>query len=97
MKVLRPPDQDNARYEIGQTIDMEIENRLMALRFILLWRRSYLITQEFRSTKPVLTKPIVRVMSISKPDEDEETAVRRIINQTVNEGNLLICHSNVSA
>lgn len=80
MKVLRPPDQDNARYEIGQSIDMEIENRLMALR----------------STKPVLTKPIVRVMSISKPDEDEETAVRRIINQTINEGNLLICHSNLN-
>merc|ERR1719427_1340433 len=76
MKVLPPPtmsdDVNNmAEYDHSKKMELEIEKRLAALR----------------SDEPVtkLRKPIVRVMSISREDEDEETAVKRIIDQTVNE------------
>ena len=49
---------------------------------------------DLRSDGPItkVRKPIVRVMSISREDEDEETAVKRIIDQTVNEGKLFILY-----
>jgi len=59
MKVLKPTSiENNEKYEKGQLEDMEIENRLEALR-------SFPVNKTTGS-KP---KPIVRVMSISKRDE----------------------------
>jgi len=77
MKFLPPPnlsDQSSNtinEYENSKKLELEIENRLADLR----------------SDGPItkVRKPIVRVMSISREDEDEETAVKRIIDQTVNE------------
>ena len=78
MKVLPPPNLshcDNAsEYENSKKLELEIENRLADLR------------SDGPLTK--VRKPIVRVMSISREDQDEETAVKRIIDQTLNEGKL---------
>jgi len=77
MKVLPPPNladessQSQSEYENSKKLELEIENRLADLR------------NDGPITK--VRKPIVRVMSISREDEDEETAVKRIIDQTVNE------------
>ena len=70
--------QNQSEYENSKKLELEIENRLADLR----------------SDGPItkVRKPIVRVMSISREDEDEETAVKRIIDQTVNEGKLFILY-----
>ena len=73
MAQLPPPNKDQERaYAEGKREELEIERRLAQLR-----------EDDNVTKKP--SKPIVRVMSVSHESDDEETAVRRIIEQTASE------------
>lgn len=63
-------------YQDGKTIEDDIEHRLAQLR------------DDHHSQPTRKNKPIIRVMSVSDPDIDEEQAVKRIIEQTVAEVNM---------
>jgi len=64
-----PPPNQPTGYQEGKREELEIERRLELLRG--------------DSNKP--SKPPVRLMSINHESEDEETAVQKIIEKTLNE------------